>query len=75
MKLPRAMSSALAQAALAHGLRLMPGSRFAADRDLEQWLHVPCVLPVEQLEVAIERLAGLVQAVAAAAQVAPSRSH
>jgi DNA-binding transcriptional MocR family regulator len=57
--LPGPVSTALAEFAPAHGLRLVPGSRFALDRDLERYLRVPFVLPEPELVAAIERLAAL----------------
>jgi DNA-binding transcriptional MocR family regulator len=65
LRLPRAGSVALAQAAPAHGLSLVPGTRFALDRDLDQYLRLPHVLPPAELRTAVERLAALDRALAA----------
>jgi DNA-binding transcriptional MocR family regulator len=64
VRLPGTSSTALAQAAPAHGLTLVPGTRFAADRDLDQYLRLPHVLPDAELRTAVERLAALDRAVA-----------
>lgn len=64
IRLPHPTSTALANLAPAHGLRLMPGPRFSADRDLDHYLRLPHVLPEPDLATAIERLAALNQAVA-----------
>lgn len=64
LQMPHAGSAALAQAAPGHGLRLLPATRFAADRDIDQYLRLPHVLPAIELRTAIERLAALDRAVA-----------
>lgn len=69
LRLPNARSTALAQAATAHGLRLLPSTRFAVDRDLDRYLRLPCVLPAADLQTAIERLAALDRAVAQEADI------
>jgi DNA-binding transcriptional MocR family regulator len=51
------VSGALAVAAGERGLRITPGSRFAADGTLESWLRLPYTRPVEELDRAIHLLA------------------
>jgi DNA-binding transcriptional MocR family regulator len=49
-------STALATAAEAEGVRIVPGPRFGTDGTLERYLRLPFVLPPAQLEEAVERL-------------------
>jgi DNA-binding transcriptional MocR family regulator len=56
-RLPHPSSSALSVAAAELGVRVAPGSRFAADGTLDGWLRVPFTRPVEELERAIPLLA------------------
>ena len=56
-RLPHPSSSALATAAAELGVRLTPGSRFAADGTLEGWLRLPFTRPEEELEQAVPLLA------------------
>jgi DNA-binding transcriptional MocR family regulator len=51
------VSTALADAAERHRLRLVPGPRFGIDGTLERFLRLPFTLPVETLEEAVDRLA------------------
>jgi DNA-binding transcriptional MocR family regulator len=57
------ISTRLAVAAEAHGLRLAPGSRFAVDGGWERWLRVPFTLPPADLIEAATRLGRLARAV------------
>lgn len=50
-------STRLAVAAVAHGVRLVPGSRFSAHGGLERWVRLPYTLPAAALPGAIERVA------------------
>jgi len=56
-RLPHPSSSALATAAAELGVRVTPGSRFAADGTLEGWLRLPFTRPAEELERAVPLLA------------------
>jgi DNA-binding transcriptional MocR family regulator len=51
------VSTALAQAALAHGVRVAPGPRFGVDGTLERFLRLPYTLPADDLVDAVRRLA------------------
>lgn len=51
------ISTALADAAERHRLRLVPGPRFGIDGTLERFLRLPFTLPVDALEESVERLA------------------
>ncbi|MCA1283496.1 PLP-dependent aminotransferase family protein [Saccharopolyspora sp. 7B] len=51
------VSSRFAIAAEEHGLRLVPGSRFAVHGHLERYLRIPYALPVEQHREVVRRLA------------------
>jgi DNA-binding transcriptional MocR family regulator len=51
------VSTALAQAALAHGVRVAPGPRFGVDGTLERFLRLPYTLPPDELVDAVRRLA------------------
>jgi DNA-binding transcriptional MocR family regulator len=55
-ELPSPASGALAAAAADRGLRVTPGSRFAADGTLESWIRLPYTRPVEELSVAVDLL-------------------
>jgi DNA-binding transcriptional MocR family regulator len=68
-ELPTPSSGALAAAAAERGLRITPGSRFAADGTLESWLRLPFSRTVEDLETAVGELA---QAWAAVGSGVPS---
>ncbi len=46
----------MAAAAADRGLRITPGSRFAADGTLESWIRLPYTRPVEELAVAVDLL-------------------
>jgi DNA-binding transcriptional MocR family regulator len=63
------VSTQIAVAAQSHGIRLAPGSRFAAQGGLERWLRLPYTLPVDVLRDAVQRLGSV------AAQVAGSASN
>jgi hypothetical protein len=56
-ELPAPVSGALAAAAADRGVRVTPGSRFAADGTLESWLRLPYTRPGDELTVAVELLA------------------
>ena len=56
-ELPTPSSGALAAAAADRGLRITPGSRFAADGTLESWLRLPYTRPVADLDAAVHELA------------------
>lgn len=60
------VSSRLAVVAEQHGVRVVPGSRFAAQGALERRLRLPYTLPAEQLEEAVRRLARAAVAVSGA---------
>jgi DNA-binding transcriptional MocR family regulator len=62
------VSTQIAVVAQSHGIRLAPGSRFAAQGGLERWLRLPYTLPVDVLRDAARRLGSV------AAQVAGSAS-
>jgi DNA-binding transcriptional MocR family regulator len=51
------ISTALAHAGLDHGVRLVPGSLFAADATLERYLRLPFTLPEPDLREAVRRVA------------------
>lgn len=53
------VSTALAAGAEQHGLRLAAGPRFGLDGTLERYLRIPFVLPPEDLQEAVRRLAAL----------------
>lgn len=57
VELPVPMSTALSQAALPVGVRIVPGPRFAADGTLERFVRLPFALPAAQLGEAVERIA------------------
>jgi DNA-binding transcriptional MocR family regulator len=56
-RLPHPSSSALATTAAELGVRVTPGSRFAADGTLEGWLRLPFTRPTDELERALPLLA------------------
>ena len=56
-ELPTASSGALAAVVNDRGLRITPGSRFAADGTLESWVRLPYTRPVEELTRAVAVLA------------------
>lgn len=56
-ELPTPSSGALAAAVADRGLRITPGSRFAADGTLESWLRLPYTRPVAELDGAVHDLA------------------
>ena len=60
-------SSRLADRALEHGVRVTPGPRFTVHGTHDRWVRIPFVLPPEQLEDAVRRLA------AAATDLQPAR--
>jgi DNA-binding transcriptional MocR family regulator len=51
------ISSALARAAEAFGVRLAPGPRFGVDGTLERFLRLPFTLPPDELVEAVSRIA------------------
>ncbi len=51
------VSTALANAALAHGVRVAPGPRFGVDGTLERFVRLPFTLPTSELREAVRRLA------------------
>jgi DNA-binding transcriptional MocR family regulator len=57
VELDAPVSTALAHAALARGVRIAPGPRFGVDGTLERFLRVPYTLPEPQLREAVTRLA------------------
>lgn len=57
------VSTRLAVAGQAHGIRLVPASRFGAHGGLERWLRVPFTLRPAELTDAAERLGRLAAAV------------
>lgn len=60
------VSTRLAAAGEAYGLRLVPAARFGVDGGLERWLRVPFTLPPDQLTEAVTRLGALAAAVGGA---------
>jgi DNA-binding transcriptional MocR family regulator len=57
VELDAPVSTALANAGLAHGLRLAPGPRFGVDGTLERFLRLPFTLPPAEIRDAVKRLA------------------
>jgi DNA-binding transcriptional MocR family regulator len=55
--LPGPWAAAVCDAAAERGLRVTPGSRFAADGTLESWLRLPYTRPVSELGQAVPLLA------------------
>lgn len=62
-------SSRLADVARQHGVRVTPGPRFTVHGTHDRWVRIPFVLPPQQLEDAVRRLA------AAATDLQPARSR
>jgi DNA-binding transcriptional MocR family regulator len=56
VELDAPISSALARAAEAFGVRLAPGPRFGLDGTLERFLRLPFTLPPAELEEAVSRI-------------------
>lgn len=56
-ELPAPFSTALAQAAYGHRVRIPPGPRFGVDGTLERFLRLPYTLPEADLTEAVRRLA------------------
>lgn len=65
VELDRRSSSAMAEVASAHGLRLAAGPRFGVEGALERYLRLPFVVPADRVDEAVRRLAGLADAVGA----------
>lgn len=65
VELDRRSSSAMAEVASAHGLRLAAGPRFGVEGALERYLRLPFVVPTDRVDEAVRRLAGLADAVGA----------
>ena len=63
VELDRRSSSAMAEQAGAHGLRLAAGPRFGVEGALERFLRLPFVVPTTEVDEAVRRLARLVDAV------------
>jgi DNA-binding transcriptional MocR family regulator len=57
VELDAPVSSALAQAAVAHGVILASGPRFGVDGTLERYVRLPFHLPEEEIDEAVRRLA------------------
>ncbi|ETA66563.1 MocR-like transcription factor YczR [Haloechinothrix halophila] len=55
-RLDEPIGTRLAVAALNHGVRVAPGSRFSVHGGLEQWLRLPYALPDDRLAEAVARL-------------------
>ena len=70
-RLPTGSSSALTSAAAQHGLRLVAGPRFGTGSSFDDRLRLPYTQPPEVLEVAVDRLSELAQAVAPGAEAGP----
>jgi DNA-binding transcriptional MocR family regulator len=62
-ELDEPIATRLAVAAESHGLRIVPGSRFAVDGNWERRLRVPFTLPPDRLAEAVTRLGRLARAV------------
>src|SRR3954469_2966258 len=58
-ELPAPMSTSLCMLAAQAGVIIVPGSRFGVDGTLERFLRVPYALPVDRLQEAVRRLAGV----------------
>lgn len=65
VELDRRSSSAMAEAAAAHGLRLAAGPRFGVEGALERHLRLPFVVPTDRVDEAVRRLAALADAAGA----------
>ncbi len=63
VELDRRSSSAMAEQAGAHGLRLAAGPRFGVEGALERYLRLPFVVPTDRVDDAVQRLARLADAV------------
>jgi DNA-binding transcriptional MocR family regulator len=72
-ELDEPIATRLAVAAESHGLRLVPGSRFAVDGTWERWLRVPFGLPPAELTEAVTRLGRLARAVGGRPADLPTR--
>lgn len=57
VELDAPVSSALARAAIAHGLIVASGPRFGVDGTLERYMRLPFHLPVDEIDEAVRRLA------------------
>ena len=57
VELDAPVSTALARAAEAHGVRLAPGPRFGLDGTMERFLRLPFALPETDLVEAVRRIA------------------
>jgi DNA-binding transcriptional MocR family regulator len=62
-KLPEPISTRVAMTAQNYGVRVAPGSRFAANGGLERWLRLPYTLPAAQSAEAVRRLAMVAESV------------
>jgi hypothetical protein len=62
VELDHRSSSAMAEQAGAYGLRLAAGPRFGVEGALERYLRLPFVVPSDQVDEAVLRLARLAQA-------------
>jgi DNA-binding transcriptional MocR family regulator len=56
VELDAPVSTALSQAAMAHGVRIAPGPRFGVDGTLERYLRLPFTLPAADLLEAVRLL-------------------
>ncbi|HEX6341621.1 PLP-dependent aminotransferase family protein [Umezawaea sp.] len=61
------ISTRIAVVAQSHGMRLVPGARFAAQGGLERWLRLPYALPTDVLRDAARRLGSVAALVAGSA--------
>ncbi|MBX6767582.1 MAG: PLP-dependent aminotransferase family protein, partial [Actinomadura rubrobrunea] len=68
-RLEAPVATQLAETALRHGVRVVPGPAFGEDGVLEDRLRLPYVLPPETLRVAVDRLARAQEEVDAAPAV------
>ncbi|MGP9017754.1 MocR-like transcription factor YczR [Streptomyces sp. BR1] len=74
--LGRPIAGALAQAALAHGVLLQGGARFAADPGThEHRLRIPYCLPPEMTREAVRRLAATLEAGLPTSTTQPTQPH
>jgi DNA-binding transcriptional MocR family regulator len=62
VELDHRSSSAMAEQAGAYGLRLAAGPRFGVEGALERYLRLPFVVPSDQVDEAVRRLARLAEA-------------
>jgi len=58
VELDAPLATSLTLLAAQAGVHIVPGSRFGVDGTMERFIRLPFALPVDQLEVAVERLAG-----------------